>query len=168
MECRRTIRAVTGDRTKILVMAAIGVFAFGPLTAVALLLLPELGEQVAAGAVDPEMASMILEIVPGIVAVAWLFVVLMGAIRTVTTAAKIDKPACLLVSTRLRNVVVGVVGAEILLFSLWVVPPALVLAGAFASGAGTILPVLIAPLVVALVLVTAIPVGSSSASASVT
>ncbi|NGM67437.1 hypothetical protein G6M89_00185 [Natronolimnobius sp. AArcel1] len=159
MECRRTIRAVTGDRTKILVMAAIGVFAFGPLTVVALLLLPELGEEVAAGAVDSEMASMILEIVPGVVAVVWLFAVLMAAIRTVTTAAKIDKPACLLISTRLRNVVVGVVGAEIVLFSLWVVPPAVVLSSAFASGTGTILPVVIAPLVVVLLLVTAVPVG---------
>ncbi|AFZ74718.1 hypothetical protein [Natronobacterium gregoryi] len=158
-ECRRTLRAIGGDRTKLLVMAAIAVLALGPMTAIGLFLLPRAGEAVAAGEFDPETVALATDIATGGAAIAWLFLVLMAAIRTVTAAAAVDEPACLLLSTRLRNVVVGVIGAEILLFSLWLVLPATILAAAFASGAGTVLPVLVAPLVVAVFLVTAVPVG---------
>ncbi|SDQ99838.1 hypothetical protein [Natronobacterium texcoconense] len=158
-ECRRTLRSVGGDRTKLLVMAAIAVLALGPMTAIGLFLLPTLGEAVAASEFGPETAELATEAVTGGAALAWLFLVVMAAVRAVTAAADVDEPACLLLTTRLRNVVVGVIGAEILLFSLWILLPATILAAAFASGAGTVLPILVAPFVVALLLVTAVPVG---------
>ncbi|EMA44656.1 hypothetical protein [Halobiforma nitratireducens] len=158
-ECRRTLRTVAGDRTKLLVLVAIALLALGPITAVALFLLPALGESVAAGEFDAADIAFATDVATGGVALVWLFLVLMAAIRTVTTTANVDEPACLLLSTRLRNVVVGVVTAEILLFAPWFLLPATVVAAAFAAGAGTVLPVLVAPVLTLVLLVAAVPVG---------
>ncbi|SFC07429.1 hypothetical protein SAMN05444422_104133 [Halobiforma haloterrestris] len=158
-ECRRTIRTVAGDRTKLLVLAGIAVVAFGPITAVALLLLPALGETIAAGEFDAETVATATDVATSGAAIGWLFLTLMAAIRTVTTVADVDEPACLLVSTRLRSVVVGVIGAELVLFSLWFLPAAIVFAAAFASGAGTVLPVVVAPVLVVVLLAGSLPVG---------
>jgi ABC-2 type transport system permease protein len=54
---------------------------------------------------------------------------------------------------------VGVILAELLLFAVWVFPPALLLAGAFAVGAGTALPIAAVALAVALALASAVPIG---------
>lgn len=158
-ECRRTVRAIAGNRTKLLAMVVIATFALGPATTIAVLLLPTVGETVAAGGIDPETAALALEAATGGAALAWLFLAVMAAVRTVTTAADVDRPACLLVATRVRTVVAGIVGSEILLFAAWTVPPATVAAAAFASGAGTPVPLLVAPLFVAVLLVTAVPAG---------
>lgn len=144
---------------KLLMMAFIAALALGPVTAVGALLLPSLGEEVAAGAIDAETAATAVEITAGVVAVGWLFLVLVAAVRTVTAAADVDQPAVLLLSTPLRSAVLGVIGAEILLFSIWILPPVTILSAAFASGAGTILPALVVPLVVLLLLATAFPIG---------
>ena len=158
-ECRRTLRTIAGDRTKLLLFAAIAAVALGPITAVALLLLPTLGESAAAGEFDAEAVALATDAATGGAALAWLFLVLMAAIRTVTTSGDVDEPAFLLVSTRLRNTVVGVVGAEVLLFAPWILVPATVVAAAFASGAGTVAPVVLAPLFGSVLLVAAVPVG---------
>ena len=157
-EFRRTVRAVSDERTKLLVMALLAVFMVGPITVVGAYLLPELGAQVA-HTVTPDEAALATEIVTGGVAVGWLFLAFMAAIRAFTTTADPDEPAFLFVSTSLRNTVVGVVAAEILLFAVWIVPPAILLSAAFAHGAGTVLPPLFAALFVAVALVTAVPVG---------
>ncbi|QCS41452.1 hypothetical protein [Natrinema versiforme] len=158
-EVRRTVRAVAGDRTKLLMMAVVALFMLGPVTAIGLVLLPELGEQAAAGTLSTEVETTVTEIVSGGVAVLWLFLLLMSVMRAVTAVADIDKTAFLLLSTPVRNTVVGVVAAEIALFAAWLVPPAVIFGAAFASGAGTILPVIAAPLLVGLVLLTVVPVG---------
>ena len=147
-EFRRTVRAVSDERTKLLVMALLAVFMVGPITVVGAYLLPELGAQVA-HTVTPDEAALATEIVTGGVAVGWLFLAFMAAIRAFTTTADPDEPAFLFVSTSLRNTVVGVVAAEILLFAVWIVPPAILLSAAFAHGAGTVLPPLFAALFVA-------------------
>lgn len=139
-------------------MALLAVFMFGSIVVAGGYLLPMLGEQVADGVTSSEAATAI-ELATGASAVAWLFLTFMAAIRAFTAAGSVDEPAFLLTSTSLRTVVVGVVGAEVLLFAVWVLPPALVLSAAFASGTGTIVPILLAVLVVLLALVTAIPVG---------
>ncbi|WP_137289232.1 hypothetical protein [Natronorubrum halophilum] len=157
-EFRRTVRAVSSERTKLLMMAALAVFMLGSVVIAGGYLLPELGEQLAEG-VTAEGAAMATELVTGGVAVGWLFLIFMAGIRTFTSAATVDKPAFLLTSTSLRNTVTGVIVAEILLFGVWLVPPAILLSGAFAYGAGTILPVPFTLLAVVLVLVTAVPVG---------
>lgn len=158
-EVRRTVRAMTGNRTKLLMMAVVALFILGPVTAIGLLLLPELGEQAVAGTLSTEVATTVTEIVTGGIAVLWLFLLLMSVMRTVTAVATIDKPAFLLLSTPVRNTVVGVVAAEIALFAAWLLPPTVIFAAAFASGTGTILPVLVAPLLIALVALTVVPVG---------
>ncbi|MXV64508.1 hypothetical protein GS429_21025 [Natronorubrum sp. JWXQ-INN-674] len=157
-EFRRTIRAVSNERTKLLMMAALAVFMLGSVVVAGGYLLPELGAQVAES-VSPSEADLATDLVTGGVAVGWLFLVFMVGIRTFTAAATVDKPAFLLTSTSLRNTVIGVIGAEILLFATWLVPPAILLSSAFASGAGTILPVPLTLVVVALALITAVPVG---------
>ncbi|ELY52952.1 hypothetical protein [Natronolimnohabitans innermongolicus] len=157
-EFRRTIRSVSDERTKLLMMALLALFMGGSIMLAGGYLLPTLGSEVAAG-VTPDEATLATEFVTGGVALGWVFLTFMAAIRTFSAAADPDKPAFLLTSTKLRNVVVGVVAAEIAMFAVWVLPPAIVLAGAFAYGAGTAVPLAVAPLVVGLVLVTAVPVG---------
>ncbi|MFC6765553.1 hypothetical protein, partial [Natrinema soli] len=158
-ELRRTVRAVVGSRTKLLTIAVVALIALGPITAVGLLLLPELGEQAAAASLTTDTAATVTEYVTGGVAVLWVFLVMMSIMRTVTTVADVDEPAFLLLSTAVRNSVVGIVAAETALYAGVLIPVTVLFAGAFAYGAGTVLPVLVAPLLVALLLLTAIPVG---------
>ncbi|MDS0475208.1 hypothetical protein [Natrinema sp. 1APR25-10V2] len=157
-ELRRTIRAVAGDRTKLLTMIAVGLFVFGPITAVGLLILPELGAE-AAGGITAANAEIVSDYVTGGTAVIWLFLILMTVMRTVTAVADVDEPAFLLLSTTVRNTVVGVIATEIVLFAIWLLPVSIVFAAAFAYGAGTVLPAIAAPALIGLVLVSAVPVG---------
>ncbi|WP_293032952.1 hypothetical protein [Natronococcus sp.] len=157
-EFRRTVRAVTSERTKLLLLALLGALVFGSLTVAGGYLLPSLGEHYA-GTPSPERVALATEAAAGGVAVGWLFLVGMSAIRAFTAAANPDEPAFLLVSTSTQNAAVGIVVAEILLFAVWVLPPAILLASAFAVGAGTAAPVGAAAATAALALLTAVPVG---------
>ncbi len=157
-ELRRTIRAVAGNRTKLLLMVAVAVFMLGPVTAIGLLFLPRLGEAAANG-ITADTAGTVTNVVTGGTAVIWLFLVIMTAMRTVTTVADVDEPAFLLLSTTVRNAVVGVIATELMLFAIWVLPVTVLFASAFAYGAGTALPVIVATVLIGLVLVTAVPVG---------
>lgn len=158
-QTRRSARVMAGDRAKILLNAAILLFGFGPALLVGYLLLPTAGEAVAAGGLGSVDGVTVVEAATGGVALVWLLLVVVATLRTVTNAANLDEPACLLVSTSLRNVVLGVLGTQLLLFALWVLPAVLVLSGLFASGYGSPLPVAIASLVAAALLLTAVPVG---------
>ncbi len=140
-------------------MLAIAVVALGPVTVLGTVLLSAAGEQVAAGGIDSSVTSTVMEATAGIAALAWLVLTAMATIRTVTTVADVDEPAFLLLSTSHRNVVLGVTGAELLTFATWTIPPTLALSSAFAYGAGTILPVVLAPAFVVLLLFTAVPIG---------
>ncbi len=157
-ELRRTIRAVAGDRTKLLTMIAVGLFVFGPVTAVGLLILPELGSE-AAGGIAAANAETVSDYVTGGTAVIWLFLILMTVMRTVTAVADVDEPAFLLLSTTVRNTVIGVIATEIALYAIWLLPISILYAAAFAYGAGTVLPAIAAPAMIGLVLVSAVPVG---------
>ncbi|WP_435551788.1 hypothetical protein [Natrinema sp. CGMCC1.2065] len=158
-EFRRTARAIAGNRTRLFLIAIALLIALGPITAVGVLFLPELGERAAAGSLSASGTTTITEFVTGGTALLWLFLVVMGVMRAVTTTADVDKPAFLLLSTSVRNAVVGLVGAEIARFLTWVLLPAVVFAAAFASGAGTVVPVLVAPLFLVVIIATAVPVG---------
>ena len=159
LEFRRAARVVAGDRTKLLLTLAIAVMALGPITAVGVLLLPAAGESVAAGDLEAVDDAMVVDAATGGFAFVWLLAAVMATIRTVTTVADVDEPACLLVSTSVRNVVVGLIGAELLSFAVWLFPPALLLSSAFAYGAGSVVPVALVLGLLAAVLVTALPVG---------
>ncbi|WP_049922882.1 hypothetical protein [Halopiger djelfimassiliensis] len=158
-EFRRTARAIAGDSTKLVMLASVAVFTLGPMTLLGLFFLPRMGAEAAAGPIPTDVAETVTAAVTGGTALVWVFLVFMTLMRTVTTVADIDEPDFLLVSTSVRNAVVGVVAAEILSFGLFLIPLTTVFAAAFAYGAGTVLPVVIVPVTVALVLATAIPVG---------
>lgn len=158
-EVRRTGRVVAGNRTKVLTFLAVALVAVGPITAIGLLVLPTLGEALAAGNVDPPGNATPTDVATGATALVWMFLAGLAAMRTTTNVADVDEPASLLVSTSLRNVVAGLLAAELALFAVWIVPPLLLLAGAFSYGFGSVLPVVLATVVVATLLVSAIPVG---------
>jgi len=109
--------AVVGSRTKLLTVAVVALVVLGPMTAVGLFLLPELGEQAAAASLTADTAVTVTEYVTGGVAVLWVFLVMMSIMRTVTTVADVDEPAFLLLSTAVRNTVVGIVAAETALYA---------------------------------------------------
>ncbi len=132
---------------------------FGPLTAIGLLILPKLGEQVASGTVTAATAETVTDVVTGGAALFWLLLILITVMRTVTSAADIDEPAFLLLSTPVRNTVVGAIATEIGVFALWLLPTSILYAAMFAYGAGTVLPVIVAPVLIGLILLSAVPVG---------
>ncbi|OLZ39798.1 hypothetical protein A6E15_01835 [Natrinema saccharevitans] len=158
-EFRRTARAIVDNRTRLLLIAVALLIALGPITAVGVLFLPELGERAAAGSLSASGTATVTEFVTGGTALLWLFLVVMSVMRAVTTTADVDEPAFLLLSTSVRNAVVGLVGAEIARFLVWVLLPAVAFAAAFAAGAGTVSPVLVAPLFLVVIIATAVPVG---------
>ncbi|WP_339102282.1 hypothetical protein [Haloterrigena salinisoli] len=157
-EFRRSIRTIASDTTKLLVTGILALFMGGLVLIAGRYVLPELGAEFAAG-VSSNTAAFATDLVTGGVGVGWFFLLFFTALRAFSTAADPDEPEFLLTSTSLRNAVVGVVGAEILLFASWLLPATLVLSSAFAYGAGTIWPVLFGPLLVCLALATAVPVG---------
>lgn len=158
-EFRRSVRIAAGDWKKALLLLGLGVFIFGPITAIGTFALSSAGERVAAGTVEVLGPVTVTDVVTGGAAMFWLLLVAMATIRTVTAVAKLDEPAFLLLSTSLRNVVLGLLGAELLGFTVWLAVPTMVLAGAFAYGAGTALPIFLAPLVVVFLAASAIPIG---------
>lgn len=157
-EFRRTVRVATANRTKVLLLLGVGVFVLGPITLIGSVVLSRVGEQLAAGTVDGSPPSAV-GFVTGAVAMIWLVLVILAAVRTVTDVGKLDEPALLLLATSLRNVVLGLLGAEILAFLAWLVLPTTVLSGAFAYGAGTVMPVVFALLTTTVLVVTAVPLG---------
>jgi hypothetical protein len=158
-QIRRVLRQVAASKTKILLYVVAGVVGMGPLLVIGTLLLSTAGEQLASGTVDSADLEPVPGIVSGVTAVFLIGLTVMATIRGFTNIGDVDEPACLLISTSLRNAAVGLVGAELALFGLWLAPLTLVLSGSFAYGAGTPLPVLTASLVLLVLLLVAVPVG---------
>lgn len=158
-ELRRRLRTVLGNRTKLLLLAFAVLIGLGPVMLFGSLGLMVAGEALAAGEFDPDTLERVSGFVSGGAALALLGLTTLSAVRSFTTVGDLDEPACLLVSTPLVNVVVGVIGAELLSVSLWFGPPTLLLTAAFAYGAGTPLPILTGILTVGLLLVLAVPAG---------
>ncbi|ADB62153.1 hypothetical protein Htur_3289 [Haloterrigena turkmenica DSM 5511] len=157
-EFRRTVRTVTSDTTKLLVTGFLALVFGGSILLAGGYMLPRLGAELADG-VSSDTAAFATNLVTGGVGVGWFFLVFFTTLRAFSTAADPDEPEFLLTSTSLRNAVIGVIGAEILLFGSWLLPASLVLSGAFAYGTGTVWPVLVGPLLVCLALATAVPTG---------
>ncbi|MFP8955293.1 hypothetical protein ACLI4Y_01090 [Natrialbaceae archaeon A-CW3] len=158
-EFRRKARVSIGDRTKLLFLALAALFGLGPMLVLGLLLLPTAGEAIADGTVEAFGVITVTEIATGGVALLWLGLVVLATIRTVTAAGDLDHPSCILVSTPLRNTVVGLICAELLVFGVWLLPVSVVISSAFAYGAGTVWPAVVGPLVVLFLLVSTFPVG---------
>lgn len=158
-QIRRVLRQVVSSKTKILLYLVAGAVGLGPLLVVGTLVLSTAGEQLASGAVDSADLESVPDVVSGGTAVFLVGLTVMATIRGFTNVADVDRPACLLIPTSLRNAVVGLLGAELAFFALWLAPLTLVLSGSFAYGAGTPAPALVAHLVLLLLLLVAIPVG---------
>ena len=157
-EFRRTVRTVTSDTTKLLVTGFLALVFGGSILLGGGYMLPRLGAELADG-VSSDTAAFATDLVTGGVGVGWFFLIFFTTLRAFSTAADPDEPEFLLTSTSLRNAVVGVISAEILLFGSWLLPATVVLSGAFAYGSGTVWPVLVGPLLVCLALATAVPIG---------
>lgn len=156
-ELRRTFRTVLTNRTKLAVFAVLGLFSLGPVLVFGSLLLSAVGEELVAGDVGSNALETVPGVVTGVVAAGLVGLTVFSTARTITTVGDIDQPACLLVSTSLRNVVAGLVLKEAVVVLLWTGVPALVLSGAFAWGAG-------APLVPLFVLATLVVMVAASLS----
>ncbi len=158
-EYRRRTRVVFADRTKLLLMGAIGLFALGPLLLFGTILLPMVGSEVAAGNIEAFDLVTVTDVAMGGSALVWFGLVVFAAMRAVGTAGKLEQPACVLLATTPRSVVLGRIGGEILVFGTWLVPLTLVLSGAFAYGAGTVWPVIGALALLVVLLGSSFPVG---------
>jgi hypothetical protein len=158
-ELRRTLRTVASSRTKILLYGVLGVVFFAPFLLFGSLLLSTAGEELAAGEIGSDALASVPAFVTGGAAVAFVGLTVFATIRTVTAVGDVDQPAFLLLSTPLRNAVLGLLLREAAYFATWLATPALVLASAFAWGAGEplVVPAALATLVV--VIGTAVPVG---------
>ncbi|WP_126662203.1 hypothetical protein [Haloterrigena salifodinae] len=157
-EFRRTVRTVASDTTKLLVTGFLALLVGGSVLFASGYIFPGLGVEFADG-VSSDQAAFTTDFVTGGVGVGWFFLIFFATLRTFSSAADPDEPAFLLTSSSLRNVVIGVIGAEILLFGVWIVPATILISAAFAYGAGAIWPVLFGPLFVCLAFVTAFPIG---------
>ncbi|MFP9190446.1 hypothetical protein ACLI4Q_02110 [Natrialbaceae archaeon A-CW1-1] len=158
-EFRRKARVSVGDRTKLLFLALAVLFGLGPVLVFGALLLPVAGEAVADGTVEAFGVITVTEIATGGVALLWLGLATLATIRTVTAVGDLDHPSSILVSTSLRNTVVGLICTELLVFGIWLLPISVVLSSAFAYGAGTVWPAVVGPVVVLVLLATTFPVG---------
>jgi hypothetical protein len=158
-ELKRAVRGILSSRTKIAMLGFSVLIFSGPMILVGVFLAKAAGEAVAAGSVGPVSGLPIADILAGTSGLIFVFLLFMSTARTATTVADIDEPVCLLLSTTVPNVVVGLIGSEWLLFSLWLLPPTVVLSSAFAYGAGAVFPVLFAVFALELVILTAVAVG---------
>ena len=158
-ELRRTRRNVASSRTKLLLYGVLGLVFFAPMLLFGSLLLSTAGEELAAGEIGSDALGTVPEFVTGGAAVAFVGLTVFATIRTVTAVGDVDRPAFLLVSTPLRNAVLGLLLREAAYFAVWLAVPTVVLAGAFAWGAGSPLVVLTAVATLAVLIGTAVPVG---------
>lgn len=158
-EVRRTVRTVVTDRTKLALYAVLGLFTYAPLLVFGSLVLSTAGEELVAGEMSADALSFVPRLVTGGIGAGFVGLTALATLRTVTTVADIDRPACLLLSTRLRNVVAGLVLTEVAFVLLWVGTPVLVLASAFAWGAGAPLVPLAAMATLAVIVGTSVSIG---------
>ncbi|WP_435334941.1 hypothetical protein [Haloarchaeobius sp. TZWWS8] len=158
-EFRRSLRAVAENRTQVvalsLLAAVFGVFSLASGFAVA-----QFGEAVRTGTV-PEipLPGGLVGGARGAVGLGFLAVAVMSVFRTVGKRATVDEPAALLLASRVRDVVPGVVLAEVLGFSLWVSVPVAAVVGGFALGAQAPLVAVAAPVAFVGVLLPAVWLG---------
>lgn len=158
-ELRRAVRTILTNRTKLVVFAVLGLFSLGPVLVLGVLLLSAAGEELVAGEFGSDAIGTVPGVVTGAVAVGLVGLTLLATVRTITAVADVDQPACLLVSTSLRNVVAGLVLKEAVAVLLWTGIPVLVLSGAFAWGAEAPLVVLFALATLVVVVAVALSVG---------
>lgn len=147
------------SRTKLLLLGVLGLVVFAPFLLFGSLLLSTAGEELAAGEIGSDALASVPEFVTGGAAVAFVGLTVFATVRTVTAVGDVDRPAFLLLSTPLRNTVLGLLLREAVYFAIWLAVPTVVLAGAFAGGAGSPLVVLTAVATLAVLIGTAVPVG---------
>ncbi|MFC6903983.1 hypothetical protein [Halalkalicoccus tibetensis] len=156
-ELRRSSRAFRTNRYQLIATAAFGLFFLLPLLVFGSIAARELGETLAAGGTiggfDP------VPLVRAVVAVYWAVFVFFVASRAVGKTATVDEPEAVLTAVSVPTALAGTLLAEVVLVGLWLVPPVVVIVGAFALGAGSPLVILAAALALALMVASAIPIG---------
>jgi ABC-2 type transport system permease protein len=158
-ETRRAARAIFADSTNTLALGLVVLMVGLPLVLLGPIAGFVAGDQLAAGEVGSDTTDTVPGAVTGAVALGVVGLTTLTVVRTVTSIADLDRPACLLVSAPLWEVVAGLVLKEAAAVALVVVGPTLVVSVAFALGAGAPLVALYALATALAVVVVAIPVG---------
>lgn len=156
-ELRRSSRAFRTNRYQLIATAAFGLFFLLPMLVFGSIAAREFGETLAAGGTiggfDP------VPLIRAAVAVYWAVFVFFVASRAVGKTATVDEPEAVLTAVSVPTALAGTLLAEVVLVGMWLVPPVVVIVGAFALGAGSPFVVLAAALALALMVASAIPIG---------
>jgi hypothetical protein len=155
-EVRRGYRKIRQRRTQLLVTALGGLMLLIPVLVFAGVLYG-LGVGLRTG---KEVTALLgPENVRSAVAAVWIGTAGFVSVRTISYRGDPDEPEGLLTTVPVRDVVTGLVLAEATVLAAWVALPLFALGVAFAAGARALAPLLALPVVVVLVLATAIPLG---------
>ncbi len=155
-ELRRSLRAFRTNRYQLLATGAFTILFLGPILVFGSLAAYGFGESPAAGS-SPEIDP--LPVVRAGVAGCWVLVAFLVASRSIGKTATVDESEGILTAVPVQTALGGVLLSEALLVGSWVVPPILVVGGAFALGAGNPLVLVTTMLALAFVLASAVPVG---------
>ncbi|WP_435344549.1 hypothetical protein [Haloarchaeobius sp. HRN-SO-5] len=155
----RTTRAVRNS-TMQAVAIAVAILGFTFMSAVMGYFFSIAGRQLRAGEFgSTPITGGLIGGVRGVLGVLVVGLVAMATIRTVASRGGVDEPETLLLAARVRDVVPGLLLAELANYVTWLVLPILVAVGGFAYGARAPLVVLAVPVVVVGVLVPALWLG---------
>lgn len=156
-ELRRSSRAFRTNRYQLLATATFGLFFLLPMLVFGSLAARGMGEALAAG--ESIGGFDLVAVLRTGVAVYWAMFAFFVASRAVGKSATIDEADGILTTVPVRTALCGILLSETVLVALWLVPPVLVLVGAFAFGAGTPLILLTTASTLVLVMASAVPVG---------
>jgi len=155
-ELRRGWRKMRERKTQLAVLGFVGLMMTFPVL-LFVSILHGLGTDLRTGADVPGFISV--EQLRSLVSLAWFGIAAFVAIRTVNYRGDPDAPAGLLTTVSAFDAVVGLLLAETIVLVGWLAIPMTVLVGGFATGAHAVAPVLALPVVGAIVLAWAVPLG---------
>jgi len=155
-ELRRGWRKMSERKTQLAVLGFVGLMMFFPLMLFGGLLFG-LGADLRTGGDVP--AFVAVEQLRSLVSVMWLGVAGFVVIRTVNYRGDPDAPDGLLTTVTAFDAVVGLLLAETIVIAGWLAIPVAVLVGGFVVGSHAVAPVLALPVVAAVVLAWAVPLG---------
>jgi hypothetical protein len=145
-EFRRTVRALRGDRAR-LVLVGGGILFFGALTGLGAWLVLRF-----AGGLGPVPLTDGLR---GSIGIQWLFAVFIFAQRAGSRHDRIDNETLMLTTVSVRSILVGVIGAELARALAYLALPVVLLGGAFAYATSSPLTIPALGLALGLALMTA-------------
>ena len=121
-EFRRTLRIIFADPTKVLTLGVLAIIGVGPMLLGLGLGGYLLGTMIHQGVLARMVPGEATVLIRGTVAVAWIVICGLAILRASTQTATLSQPDMLLISTSVRNIVVGVIYGELVRFALVLLP----------------------------------------------